>query len=276
MRLKKALMFGIPGLLLAAGTASATVWGLGVENPVTENAQGINSLTKLLMPIIIGITAFVFILMGYIMFRFREKANPVPSKTTHNTLIEIIWTVLPVIILLVIAAPSLQLLYDQDRIKDTTLTVKATGNTWSWTYSYPDLEGVDEIYSNPLNAEQAAAAGKPYLKAADAPLVVPSGTRVKVQVTSSNNLHAFTVPDFGVKVDAIPGIINEVWFEVFDGKEGIYYGQCAELCGVYHYYMPIEVKVVSPSEFDQWVANGGSFDTASTHSGGAVLTAEAE
>jgi len=223
--------------------------------------------------IILAIVLFVMVMMGYIMWRFSEKRNPVPSKTSHNTLIEIIWTVVPVLILLVMVVPSMQLLYMQDRLPETDMTIKVTGNTWNWEYAYPDYEDrVESFISNPLDKEASAAAGKPYLLGTDAPLVVPVNKKVKVLVTSSNNLHAFAVPAFGVKMDAVPGRINETWFQVT--KEGTFYGQCSELCGVNHYYMPIEVQVVSQAQFDRWVSNGGSFTTEVAALGGSELAAQ--
>lgn len=282
MRLKKSILLGLPALFLTPVISMAMPkdGGIGLQEPVTpvmEEIVGFHNV--IIMPIITGITLFVMVLMLFIMIRFRESANPEPSKTTHNTFIEIIWTVVPVLILLAMVVPSMKMLYFQDVIEDTTLTVKATGNTWNWEYSYPDFEDtVDSFISNPLDKEAAAAAGKPFLFGSDAPLVVPSGTKVKVLVTSNANLHAFAVPQFGVKVDAIPGIINQTWFEVFEGKEGTYYGQCSELCGINHYYMPIEVKVVSQGEFDRWIANGGAFASqqASINIGGDMTTAAQE
>lgn len=277
MRLKKAIIFGIPALLLTSALAVALPenGGLGLQEPVTPVMEEIVRFhNKIIMPVITGIVVFVMVLMIYIMIRFRESANPVPSKTTHNAAIEIAWTVVPILILLAMVSPSMKMLYMQDRLPETEMTIKVTGNTWNWEYSYPDYEDtIDSFISNPLDKAAAEAAGKPYLFAADAPLVVPSGTKVKVLITSNNNLHAFAVPQFGVKMDAIPGIINETWFEVFEGREGTYYGQCSELCGVNHYYMPIEVKVVSKSDFKKWVANSGSFTTALNNTSGALTTA---
>jgi len=282
MRLKKAIILGIPALLLTSTTAMALPenGGIGLQEPVTANMEEIVWFHNwIVMPIIIGIVLFVLALMIYIMIRFRESANPVPSKTSHNAVIEVIWTVLPILILLAMAFPSMKMLYNQDDLPETDMTVKVTGNTWNWEYSYPEHEDtIDSYISNPLDEAAAKAAGKPYLFAADAPLVVPSGTKVKVLITSNNNLHAFAVPQFGVKMDAIPGIINETWFEVYEGKEGTYYGQCSELCGVNHYFMPIEVKVVTKGEFKKWVANGGAFSTttAQNNLGGAMTTAAQE
>jgi len=174
--------------------------------------------------------------------------------------------------------PSMQLLYYQDRLPETEMTVKVVGNTWNWQYSYPDYEDIDEIISNPLDETQAQENGVPYLLATDAPLVVPVGTKVKVLVTSVSNMHSWAVPSFGVKMDAVPGLVNETWFEVYE--EGTYYGQCSEICGILHYKMPVEVRAVSQADFNQWVANGGSFTeavaentTQQNTSGAAVLAA---
>ena len=268
MRFFKSVLGGSALLGLSAFATSAAADVVGAPEPggwwfqesATPIMDQLLDVHRLVFIIICLIVAFVTVLMGYIMIRFREKANPVPSKTSHNTLIEVIWTVVPVILLLIMVVPSMQLLYAQDRLPETELTVKAVGNTWNWQYTYPDFEDVEEIISNPLDEVQSKEQGKPYLLGTDAPLVVPVGTKVKVLVTSINNMHSWAVPSFGVKMDAVPGIINETWFEVY--KEGTYYGQCSEICGALHYKMPIEVKVVSKAEFARWAANGGSFDNA--------------
>ena len=233
---------------------------IGFQEPATPVMVMLKDFhDHFLIPITFAIVIFVLVLMAYIMWRFREKKNPVPSKTSHNTAIEIIWTVVPVLILLVMVVPSMQLLYFQDRIPEYDMTIKATGDTWAWNYAYPDFEdNVEEFVSNVLEEEDAKAEGVPYLLASDAPLVVPVDTVVKVLVTSNNNMHSWTVPSFGIKMDAVPGIINETWFEVT--KPGTYYGQCSEICGIRHAYMPIHVEAVSKEEFARWVVNGGSFD----------------
>lgn len=276
MRLTR-LLSSATALFATAGTAFASqpVDGkITFQEGVTPVMERIDSFHTFVFIIITIITVFVMGLMLFIMLRFNEKANPTPSKTSHNTTIEVIWTVVPVLILLVMVVPSMQLLYMQDVIPESELTVKATGNTWNWEYSYPDYENVDSFVSNVLEKEDAVAAGKPYLLGSDAPLVVPVDTTVKVLVTSNNNIHAFAMPAFGVKVDAIPGKINETWFHVNAGKEGTYYGQCSEICGVRHAYMPIEINVVSKSEFAKWIANDGAFSTsvAQNKAGGASLT----
>lgn len=267
MRFFKALLGGttLAGLTAFAASAEEVIgkptqdgwWFQESATPVMDELLKVHNLVFWIICII---TAFVTILMLYIMIRFREKANPVPSKTTHHVGLEIAWTIAPVIALLIMVVPSMQLLYMQDRLPETEMTVKAVGNTWNWQYTYPDYENIEEIISNPLDEIQSKEQDKPYLLGTDAPLVVPVGTKVKVLVTSANNMHSWAVPSFGVKMDAVPGIINETWFEVY--KEGTYYGQCSEICGVLHYKMPIEVKVVSKAEFARWAANGGSFGEA--------------
>ena len=266
MRAFNAIKASIAGATLALGTAAVALaqdagkqfgpevngWFLQESaTPVMDDLVKVHNLVQI---IITGIVILVFGLLAYIMIRFRESKNPVPSKTSHNTLIEVIWTVVPVILLVIIAIPSMNLLYKQDRLPETELTVKAVGGTWNWAYSYPDFE-TDEYVSNPLDETQAQAVGQPYLLATDAPLVVPVNTKVKVLVTSVNNMHSWAVPSFGVKMDAVPGIINETWFEV--REEGTFYGQCSEICGIRHYYMPIEVRVVSQPEFARYIADGG-------------------
>jgi len=251
---------GIVGLGGERGMGMPIKGGYFLQDSATPLMTELTEVHNLVFWIISGIVAFVMALMAFIMIRFREKANPVPSKTSHNTMIEVVWTIVPVLILLVIAVPSMQLLYNQDRLPETEVTVKAVGNTWNWSYIYPDHENVEEIISNPLDETQAKAAGKPYLLGTDAALVVPVDTNVKVLVTSINNMHAWTVPSFGIKMDAVPGIINETWFRA--EREGTFYGQCSEICGIKHYYMPIEVKVVSKAEYAKWIANDGAFTTS--------------
>lgn len=274
---------GAGGLsLIAAGAAFAQDKQVGPEpggwflqeaaTPVMTDLIWVHNMVQI---IITAIVIFVVVLMAYICIRFRESKNPVPSKTSHNTLIEIIWTVVPVIILVIIAIPSMNLLYKQDRLPETEMTVKVVGNTWNWLYSYPDYENVEEWVSSPLDETQSEDVGQPYLLATDAPLIVPIGTKVKVLVTSVNNMHSWTVPSFGVKMDAVPGIINETWFEVYE--EGTYYGQCSEICGINHYYMPIEVKAVSKEEFARFIAGGGEpVDKFANLSGGAAIVAANE
>lgn len=221
---------------------------------VGENAQWLHD--SLLMPIITIITIFVLLLLIYAVIRFRAKANPVPSKTSHNTLIEIIWTLFPVLILLVIAVPSIRLVAAQYSQPKADLTIKAIGNQWYWTYQYPD-NGDFELVSNMLPDAEAKKRGEPRMLAVDERVVVPVNSVVKMIVTSNDVIHSWAVPAFWTKMDAVPGRLNETWFKA--EREGLYYGQCSELCGARHGYMPIAVEVVSKEKFAEWVrSKGGS------------------
>ena len=253
--------------VLAAPSALAAVpepWGMGFQPAATESADRINDFHNLLLYIIIGVTLFVLALLIVVMVRFNRRANPVPSKTTHNTLIEVVWTVVPVMILVVIAVPSFKLLYANEKIpSDIALTIKAIGKQWFWTYEYPDNGNF--TFDATMLADDARG-DQPRLLAVDNFMVVPEDTKVRVIVTASDVIHAWAVPAFGKKIDAVPGRLNELWFEARD--PGIYYGQCSELCGANHAFMPIGVKVVTKEEYAAWVAQAqqefGKADTAPT------------
>jgi cytochrome c oxidase subunit 2 len=202
------------------------------------------------MPIITGIAVFVAILLGIIIVRFNKKANPVPAKFSHNTALEVAWTLIPVGILLFISIFSFKLLFAYHDMPKPDLTVKVVGYQWYWGYSYPDQK-IDEITSVMLNEADAKRQNLPYRLAADTSMVVPVNKNVRVLVTGSDVIHAFFMPAFGVMTSAIPGRINDVWFKA--EKTGIYYGQCAQLCGSDHAFMPIQIKVVTQKEFDEWV-----------------------
>jgi cytochrome c oxidase subunit 2 len=228
--------------------------------PATEIMREIESFHDFLLPIIIAISALVLVLLLWVMVRYNRAANPTPKKFTHNMTVEVIWTIVPVLILVAIAWKSFPLIYKEERVPpNAELTLKVTGNSWFWNFEYPDL-GVT-VVANPLTQEDAAAQGRPYLLAVDNPLYVPVDTTVRVLVTSNDVIHAFAVPSFGVKEDAIQGRVNDTWFRV--DRPGIYYGQCSELCGINHAFMPLEIHAVSREEFDRWVtANGGSLAAA--------------
>lgn len=233
-------------------TGQPHAWGLDFQAPATEKMGHIGDFHVMLLWIIVAVSVFVLVLLIWVMIRYNRRANPVPSRTTHNTLIEIVWTVVPVAILVVIAIPSFKLLYANERIPpDIELTVKAIGQQWQWQYEYPD-NGNFNFVSSMLSDEAAAASGQPRLLGVDNFMVVPEDTKVRVIVTADTVIHAWTVPAFGVKIDAIPGRLNELWFEV--PEPGIYYGQCSELCGAKHAFMPIGVKVVTKEEYAAWVA----------------------
>ena len=213
----------------------------------------------ILFPVITIISVFVFLLLVWIVVRYNKRANPTPAKFSHNTAVEVAWTVIPVIILVVIAFFSLSLLRDYNDMPTPDVVVKATGNQWYWTYDYPEL-GVSDVESRLLPDAQdltkAHAKGIPYLLETDNQMVLPVNAVVHIETTGSDVIHSWTVPAFGVKIDAIPGRLNNGWFKV--DKVGTYYGQCSELCGKDHGFMPIEVKVVSQADFDAWtVKNGG-------------------
>ncbi|HEX9965563.1 MAG TPA: cytochrome c oxidase subunit II [Allosphingosinicella sp.] len=220
--------------------------------PIGEEALEFHNL--ILMPLITAISIFVLALLLYVMVRFRRSANPVPSRTTHNTILEVVWTLVPVLILVAIAVPSIRLLAHQYAPPKADITVKATGNQWYWTYTYPDHGGF-EIVSNGLKDEDAKARGEPRLLAVDERMVVPQGATVKMIITAADVIHSWGVPAFWVKLDAVPGRLNETWFKT--DKPGVYYGQCFELCGARHAYMPIAVEVLPPAQFAAWVASKG-------------------
>lgn len=255
------LKFSLPGFLALLPTISHASVNIGVpedyqvtfQDAATSNMADITWFhNSFLFPIILVITLFVTALLIYVMIRFSAKNNPNPSKTTHNSLIEVIWTVVPVIILIVIAIPSFRILYTQQDIPvDADLTIKATGYQWYWGYEYPDNDGM-YFDSLPLEEDELTE-GKLRLLSVDNPLVVPAGAVVRVQVTSSDVIHNWAVPSFGVKMDAIPGRLNETWFKV--DNPGVYYGMCSELCGVRHAFMPIEVHVLDNADYQAWLAN---------------------
>lgn len=227
-----------------------------------EDAQWLHN--GVLMPIITAITILVLLLLLWVIFRYRAGANPVPSKTSHNTLIEVIWTLVPVLILLVIAVPSIRLLAAQYNQPKADVTIKVIGNQWYWTYQYPD-NGDFEIVSNMLKEKGEVKPGErfrtdadgPRLLAVDERIVVPVGKVVKLIVTSNDVIHSWAIPAFWTKMDAVPGRLNETWFKA--DRPGLYFGQCSELCGARHAYMPIAVEVVSPERFAEWVkAKGGT------------------
>ena len=225
-------------------------WQLGFQNPASGGMRDIvNFHDNLLLPIIIAITVFVLFLMLYACVRFRASANPNPSKRTHNVTVEILWTLIPCLILIVMAVPSFKILYKQDTIPKADLTIKAVGYQWYWGYEYPDENIIFDSY---MIEEKDLKADQPRLLAVDNEVIVPVNKVVKVLITANDVLHAWALPSFGVKRDAVPGRINETWFKA--EKEGTYYGQCSELCGIKHAFMPITVKVVSEEDYQEWLS----------------------
>ena len=225
-------------------------WQLNFQDPATDLMSDIISFhSYILMPIITGISILVLLLLLIVAFRFNSSRNPTASTTTHNTLVEVLWTVIPVILLITIAIPSFRLLYVSETIPKADLTIKAIGNQWYWSYEYPDFGDI-VFDANMLNDDELSDP-KLRLLETDTQIVVPINKVVKLQITSNDVLHAWTIPAFGVKMDAVPGRLNETWFKA--NQEGVFYGQCSELCGPRHSFMPINVKVVSEKEFQEWI-----------------------
>ena len=266
---------------LATGVAAGAMtvcWGasalaedlIGQPTPKAIDLQpGVTPLRKdaiffhnaILLPIITVITLFVLGLLVWIAVRYNKRANPTPARFSHNTALEVTWTLVPVLILVFIAIFSFKLLFAYHDMPKPDLTIKVTGYQWYWGYEYPDQK-IPEYVSNILPEDQAKARGVPYRLASTNPLVVPVNANVRVLVTGADVIHSFAVPSFGVIMDAIPGRVNQTWFRV--DRIGTFYGQCRELCGIDHAFMPIEVKVVSQADFDAWVASKHGTPAAAT------------
>jgi len=239
----------VGGEAALAGLGQPSPWQIGLQQSASPVMDNIIWFHDFLLYLITGIAGFVLVLLVVVMVRFNARTNPIPSRTTHNTLIEIAWTLIPIVILMVIAVPSFKLLFLQLNVPAADLTVKATGKQWYWSYSYPD-NGQFEFDSLMLK-EGERKEGQPRLLAVDNEMVVPVNKTVRVITTGSDVIHSFAVPSFGIKIDAVPGRINETWFTAT--REGVYYGQCSELCGKDHAFMPIAVHVVSEQAFSAWV-----------------------
>ncbi|WP_298256622.1 cytochrome c oxidase subunit II [Bradyrhizobium sp.] len=249
---RRLLGLAVAGVALVAGGAAfaeelgqPSPWAFDLQAAATPVMDSIFRFHNMLLVIITLITLFVLALLVIVVVKFNARANPVPSRTTHNTLIEVAWTLIPVLILVSIAVPSFRLLFEELDVPKADLTVKATGKQWYWSYAYPD-NGKFEFDSLMSHDKQ------PRLLGVDNELVVPVNKVVRVQVTGADVIHSFAVPAFGIKIDAIPGRLNETWFKAT--KTGMFYGQCSELCGRDHAFMPISVRVVSEQDFTAWVA----------------------
>src|SRR6266576_4642141 len=232
-----------------AGLGQPSPWQIGLQQSASPVMDNIIWFHDFLLYIITGIAGFVLALLIVVVVRFNARANPIPWRTTHNTLIEIAWTLIPIMILMFIAVPSFKLLFLQLNVPAADLTLKATGKQWYWSYTYPD-NGEFEFDSLMLK-EGERKEGQPRLLAVDNEMVVPVNKTVRVITTGADVIHSFAVPSFGIKIDAVPGRINETWFTAT--REGIYYGQCSELCGKDHAFMPIAVRVVSEQAFSAWI-----------------------
>lgn len=266
-------LLGLPALLAVALPAWAEQpydWQLGMQPAATPVREHIDALHNELLVIITLITLFVLGLLLYVIIRFNAKRHPTASRTTHNTLLEIMWTMVPVLILVFIAVPSFKLLYFESANAHPQMTVKITGHQWYWSYDYPD-QGDFSFDSNILSAAQDKKAGDPRLLGVDNPMVVPAGEVVRVLVTSTDVIHSWYVPSAGVQEYAVPGRSNEAWFK-FD-RPGVYYGQCNQICGINHPFMPIEIHAVSPTDFAKWAADAKR--KFSSNDNGAVQVAAA-
>jgi len=244
-----AATIGFAGAAGAEALGEARPWQMNFQDAFSPVMQEIHEFHVLLLVIMTGIVLLVLGVLAYIILRFNAKRNPVPTKTAHNTVLEVVWTIVPVIILIVIAIPSLKLLYASGRTPAYDMTLKVTGHQWYWTYNYPD-HGDFSFDSIPI-PESDLKAGQPRLLTVDNPVVVPVGATVQVLVNSDDVIHNWAVPSLGLKKDATPGRTNETWFRA--DVPGVFYGMCSELCGVNHYFMPIEVHALAKPDFDAWI-----------------------
>ena len=247
-----ALVAGLGGALGAAGAAVAqqpTDWEVDFQTALSPSMERIVDFNLMVTIIIVIITAFVFGLMAWIVIRYNKKRNPTPSTTSHNTMLEVAWTVVPVIILLIIAVPSFRLLYFTDRVEDADMTLKAIGHQWYWSYEYPDHG--DFTFDALMLEDDELEEGQPRLLATDEAVVLPVGAKIRLLTTADDVIHSWAIPALGVKMDSVPGRVNETWFQI--NREGTYYGQCSELCGTLHGFMPIMIEAVSQEDFDAWV-----------------------
>lgn len=226
-------------------------WQLGFQEAASPVMEVKVDFHNFLLWIIFSVAIFVLLLLVYIIIRFNKRANPEPAEFAHNTLLEVVWTVVPVIIVLVIAVYSFQVLYYADRVADPEMTVKVTGYQWYWGYEYPDHDGINFMSYMVADEDIDESAGQVRLLSTDTQVVLPIDTNIQIIVTAADVIHSWAVPALGIKIDAIPGRLNETWVRIT--KPGTYYGQCSEICGKDHSYMPIEIKAVTKEEFEAWV-----------------------
>lgn len=252
-------LFWIVLLVFPALASVPQPWQIGFQPAASPMMEGTTHMHNLLLVVITCIALFVGGLLSYVVVRFRASRHPVPSKTAHYTLLEVVWTMVPVLILVVIAVPSLKLLFAMDKAHNASMTVKAIGHQWYWTYEYPEKK---ISYDSLMIEDKDLKPGQIRLLSVDNPVVVPVNTTVRILVTSGDVIHSFAVPSLGIKKDAVPGRLNETWLRI--AKEGDYYGQCSELCGIKHGFMPIHVKAVSQDEYDAWShSKGGKTENSS-------------
>ena len=244
-------VIGIAAIAAIAGAAEPKPWELGFQPPATPVKDRLSAFHDELLIIITLITVFVLGLLVYVMWRFNQQRNPVPSRTSHNTVIEMLWTVVPVLILVIIAIPSFKLMYYMDRVPNPEMTIKVTGHQWYWSYEYPDQGGL--TFDSNIIPDDQLKPGQKRLLDVDNPLVVPADTIIRVQITGTDVIHSWFVPSFGVQEYAIVGRLNESWMKI--EHEGTYYGQCNQICGVNHAFMPIKVEAISKDAFQHWLVD---------------------
>ena len=248
-----AAALALVGMAATAASALPVDWQTGFQAPASPVMEQIESFHRELFWIITAVSVFVLALLIWVVLKFRASANPTPSKVHHNTLLEVAWTLIPVIILVVIAIPSFKLLYFEAEIPNPDVKIRAIGKQWFWTYEYPGADAGFTYDSLGLSDADAKAKNEPRLLGVDNIVVVPVNKVVEIETTGADVIHSWAIPEFGVKMDAVPGKLNHTWFKAT--KTGVFYGQCSELCGARHAYMPIEVKVVSDEEYTTWLAD---------------------
>ncbi len=237
----------LPQLVMAEQVVNWQVDFQEAASPVMEHFKVFHDQ---LLYIVFGVSAFVMVLLAYVIFRFNSKRNPSPSTTSHNTLLEIVWTAVPVIILIAVLIPSLRTLYFSDEVPEADMTLKVIGYQWYWGYEYPDHGGI--AFESNMIQDEDIKPGQKRLLSVDNPVYLPVNKNIRIQITAADVIHAWAVPSMAVKKDAVPGRLNETWVRI--NKPGTYYGQCSELCGVNHGFMPIEIRAVEEEEFNEWVA----------------------
>ena len=242
---------GISAISTIARAAEPQPWQIGMQPAATPVREHLSALHDELLVIITLITLFVLGLLVYAMWRFNERRHPAPTRTSHNTVIEMLWTVIPVLILVIIAIPSFKLMYYMDRVPDPEMTIKVTGHQWYWSYEYPDQGGL--TFDSNIIPENELKPGQKRLLDVDNPLVVPADTVIRVQITGTDVIHSWFIPSFGVQEYAIVGRLNESWMKV--EHEGTYYGQCNQICGVNHAFMPIKIEALSKGAFQNWLVD---------------------
>lgn len=252
VRLFSLALFALTAILAwPVMAANVEPWQLSMQPAVSPSATHIHEFHNMLLWIIFSVAIFVFLLVFWVCLRYNSKANPKPSSFSHNVMVEVIWTVIPILILIIIALPSFKLLYYTDRVENPDMTLKITGRQWYWDYEYPDHEGIAFSSYMIQDADIDASKGQKRLLSTDNAVVLPVETNIQILTTAGDVIHSWAVPAFGIKLDAVPGRTNETWVRI--EKPGVYYGQCSELCGKDHSYMPIEIHAVTKEEFERWL-----------------------